>query len=341
MALGVGAAGFSLVGLKPDLGALAVGALLAGHPRSSELAKSLFGFKELMLVGFFLSIGLGGPPSIEMLLVAAGLCVVLPLKSLIIFGLVEAFGFRARTGLFTALTLSNYSEFGLIVSAIAARTGMIGPEWPLVMALALSLSFTLASPLAGLDERLYQRYGALLRRFQRRRLHALDAPIPMGQVRAVVFGMGRIGLGAYDELAREMDGLVLGVDHDPARVEELRAAGRDVILGDAMDTEFWVKLEFQPDLELVILAMPWHHGNLRTAELLESLGLTCGVTAIARHPDEVDELKSMGVCSAFNMYEQAGAGLAATAMDSMRDGECIRDDIGHVLCEDDEKKPAP
>jgi predicted Kef-type K+ transport protein len=57
-ALGVGAEGFALVGLKPDLGALFVGVLIADHPRASELSKAMFGFKELMLVGFFLSIGM-------------------------------------------------------------------------------------------------------------------------------------------------------------------------------------------------------------------------------------------------------------------------------------------
>ena len=31
------------------------------HAKASELAKALFGFKELFLVGFFLSIGLSGP----------------------------------------------------------------------------------------------------------------------------------------------------------------------------------------------------------------------------------------------------------------------------------------
>ncbi|MDF5415173.1 cation:proton antiporter, partial [Vibrio parahaemolyticus] len=41
-ALVVGAGLFELVGMKPDLGALILGMLLAGHPKASELSKSLF-----------------------------------------------------------------------------------------------------------------------------------------------------------------------------------------------------------------------------------------------------------------------------------------------------------
>ena len=59
LALG-GAEAFELVGLKGDLGALVLGVLIASHDRADELAKTMLGFKDLFLVGFFLSIGCRG-----------------------------------------------------------------------------------------------------------------------------------------------------------------------------------------------------------------------------------------------------------------------------------------
>ncbi|MEY4014969.1 MAG: hypothetical protein RLZZ290_1833, partial [Pseudomonadota bacterium] len=50
-ALALGYEAFTLVGLKGDLGALVMGVMVASHPKASELSKSLFSFKELMLVG--------------------------------------------------------------------------------------------------------------------------------------------------------------------------------------------------------------------------------------------------------------------------------------------------
>jgi predicted Kef-type K+ transport protein len=44
-----------------------LGVVIANHPKASELAKSLFSFKELMLVGFFLSVGMQGLPDVSML----------------------------------------------------------------------------------------------------------------------------------------------------------------------------------------------------------------------------------------------------------------------------------
>jgi predicted Kef-type K+ transport protein len=317
-ALGLGAELFDLVGLKPDLGALVVGVLIAGHPRASELSKALFGFKELMLVGFFLSIGMTGLPTLEMLGASVLLCLLLPLKTGIYHLIVSRFGLRARTCLFSSLTLTNFSEFGLIVTAIAAAQNMVPPEWLLIMAMTVSISFALSSPLSSFAESIYQRIGSKLRCLDREWCHPMDAPIELGWVRAVVFGMGRIGSGAYDELQQIYGNEICGVEHAPERVDANRAAGRNVVLGDASDTDFWIKLKKDINLELVVLAMPNHQGNVFAVHQLRNLGFDCMVAAIAKYPEEVQELSELGICTAYNMYEQAGAGLARQALEGCR-----------------------
>jgi Trk K+ transport system NAD-binding subunit len=91
-----------------------------------------------------------------------------------------------------------------------------------------------------------------------------------------------------------------------------------VILADACDTEFWLKLRTDEQLELVVLAMPKHHGNMYAAQQIRNLGIQCQVAAIAQYPEEVEELEAIGVCTAFNLYEQAGSGLARTALEGCR-----------------------
>jgi hypothetical protein len=307
-----------VVGLKPDLGALVVGVLIAGHSRASELSKALFGFKELMLVGFFLSIGMTGLPTLEMLLASVLLCLLLPIKTGIYYGIVSRFGLRARTSLFSSLTLTNFSEFGLIVAAIAVGQGLVAPDWLLIMAMTVSISFALSSPLSYFAEDLYQKIGSWLRPLEPERIHPQDAPIELGQVRAVIFGMGRIGTGAYDELQKTYGSAICGVEHAPDRVDFNRSQGRNVILGDALDTEFWLKLKKDIDLELVILAMPNHQGNVYAIHQLQNHGFACMVAAIAKYPEEVEELSELGICTAYNMYEQAGAGLARQALEGCK-----------------------
>ena len=81
MALVPGYALFTALGLKGDLGALIMGVLLASHPASSELARSLFHIKELLLVGFFVSIGLTGLPDLPSIGIALLMVLLLPFKA--------------------------------------------------------------------------------------------------------------------------------------------------------------------------------------------------------------------------------------------------------------------
>ena len=166
LALVLGAKGFEVVGLKADLGALFVGVLVGSHPRAKELSKSLVGLTDLLLVGFFLQIGLEGSLSIQGLLWAVLLLVALPLKSLAFFTILTRFHLRARTSFMAGLNLSTYSEFGLIVMALAVGKGWISSEWLVAMALALSFSILTMAPLT-------RRAGAARAHPRRPRLGAL------------------------------------------------------------------------------------------------------------------------------------------------------------------------
>ncbi|MGL4473702.1 MAG: cation:proton antiporter [Shewanella sp.] len=308
MALVVGAWLFESVGLKPDLGALIVGILLAGHPKSSELAKSLFYFKELFLVAFFLTIGLNGLPSVEDVGLAMILVACIPLKIALFLYLLTFFKLRSRTAVLTSFNLGNYSEFGLIVAAVATTKGWLPQQWLVIIAVALSLSFLLAAPLNSLVGLFYQKYQGKLRRLEHYPLHPEDRPISIGKAKFLVFGMGRIGSGAYDELKAKYGDGVVGIEHKHELVEYHLSVGRNVVHGDAGDTDFWDKLERNTGVELVLLAMPHHRGNLFAIEQLKQREYKGRISAIVQYHDDAESLKEAGVDSIYNLYEAAGAG---------------------------------
>ena len=140
LALG-GAEIFELSGIKDDLGALIMGVLISSHPKAKEMAKSMLGFKDLFLVGFFLSIGMSGNLSLNAIVIGLLLVPFIFVKSALFFTLMTRFKLRSRTSLLTTLNLTNYSEFGLIVAAIGVNAGWLSSEWLVVIAIALSSSF--------------------------------------------------------------------------------------------------------------------------------------------------------------------------------------------------------
>ncbi len=316
-ALAAGYEFFAAVGIKGDLGALVLGVVIANHPKAAELSKSLFSLKELMLVGFFLTVGMQGLPSWPMILTAIALVLLLPVKTFLYYAIVTRFGFRARTSLFTSLSLANFSEFGLIVSALGVAQGWLPVDWLIVVAIAVSISFAFASPFSLGSESAYQKLKRFWDRFQRGQLHPKDQILQTGDAKVLVIGMGRVGTGAYDELEAIWPEQVLGIEHVADKVNWLRQTGRQVKEGDATDTDFWAMIKANNDKDLIVLAMPSHHSNIYAAQQIRQAGLDCAVVAIAKFAEEVQELAELDVPS-FNMYSEAGSGLARHALATLK-----------------------
>jgi len=317
-ALVVGAAGFELVGLKPDLGALILGVLIADHPKASELAKSLFSFKEIFLIGFFLKIGLSGAPGPETLGIAALFVLAVPFKVALFFLLLTRFKLRARTSLLGSFSLANYSEFGLIVGAIGTANGWIANEWLVIIAIALSATFVLASPLNTAAHTIYARLADRLKAFETEGRHPDDQPIDPGNAEIAILGMGRVGTGAYDFMRAKFGDVVIGVDYDPLTIKKHQEARRKVIYGDPTDPDFWARTRSdKTKIRIMLLAMSKHSANLAAAKQIVDKKFPAILAATVRFDDEIAALKEAGAHAAYNFYAEAGTGLAEHVFEIM------------------------
>ena len=63
-------------------------------------------------------------------------------------------------------------------------------------------------------------------------------------------------------------------------------------------------------IDLVVLAMPKHGANVHAAECLHRHNFTGVVAATGVFDDEVNELRQLGLDTAFNLYNEAGSGFA-------------------------------
>ena len=314
MALAVGAAAFDAVGLKPDLGALVAGIMLSGHRRARELSDSLLGFKDLFLIGFFLSVGLAGSPPVEAWLFGAGLVLLVPLRTAAFTSLFTRFRLRARTSLHASLTLSTYSEFGLIVGSAALAAGYVAQDWVSTVAVAVAGSFIAASWANTARYAIYSRFSQALSGLERHPIADDDVVVDCGWARVVIFGMGRIGEGAYDEMVANGSTDVVGVDRDLSVVTAHREHGRSVMRGDALDFDFWERFRFHPEVQLVFATMSSQEANLECVRRIRAFLPDAHIAAIATYRDEVAELEQAGVDIARNLYEEAGQALAADAV---------------------------
>ena len=315
LSLVVGGVGFQMIGLKGEIGALVMGLLLSTHPRASELSNSLWSLKEIFLIGFFLSIGMSGLPDWNSIGFAVALGVLLPLKGILFFFLLVALRLRARTAFLTSLSLTAYSEFGLIVAAgLPAANEFLVP-----LAIAVSVSFVIAAPLNRFAHPLYERYCDKLLPFERDARLADELPKDLGDANVIVFGMGRTGSAAYELLADE--GMrPVGLDADTYKAQAHVEAGRNVIFADAEDTSFWNSVNFD-QIEAAVLAMDDIEAKLIAARTLREQGFTGTIVSHALFSDHVERIKEAGADQTYLTMREAGRSMAGHAVEAIRPEE--------------------
>ena len=308
--------------IKGDLGALIFGLLFAKHAKATEMAKSLMAFKDLFLIGFFLSIGLTALPDMAMLGMALVITLLLPVKMALFFWLFTRLSLRGRTAYLGGLVLSNYSEFGLIVGALAVSLGMLNENWLVVLAISTSLSFVLTSIVYRYSHSIYQRIKEPVKRMENDKRLKEDIYPVIADAKILVVGLGRVGIGAFSSLNKLMDNLVWGMDADRVKVQKMRDEGLNVITGDGEDVDLWENLDIR-HVELVLLALPSIEDAMNISKQLKNAGYQGKIAAIARYEDEVDALLNNGVDKVFNFFTEAGLGFAEESL-SLVNYEAVR-----------------
>ncbi|WP_372749327.1 cation:proton antiporter [Litorivivens sp.] len=307
VALG-GAGLFEAVNLKGDLGALVIGMLLNSHDKSTELYKNLIQFKDIFLIGFFLQIGFNGLPGGEMLLVAFMLGALIVLRPVVYLCLLIWLRQRARTSLLAALSLATYSEFGLIVAQLATKEGIIDSAWVTTIALALAISFFVATPLNNRARDIYARFSGKLQGWERGPRSTEESVNTLSDADIVIVGAGRVGTGAYRYLDERYPGNVVCIEENKDKVAGLMAEGINCVHGDGNDRDFW-QLASLPARKLILVSLTNHRENMGVVKLLQNERFKGQLAVVSRYADEEQEIREAG-CITFNLYAEAGHGFA-------------------------------
>ncbi|WP_158968916.1 cation:proton antiporter family protein [Paraglaciecola sp. L3A3] len=304
---------FELVGIKGDLGALIIGMFVATHNKSTELSKSLMNFKDLFLIGFFLTIGLSQLPNLQLTLSALILCLFIPIKFMLFFKLFTALKLRARTSYLASLVLSNYSEFGLIVVALLVSLGWLTADWLVILAMAVSFSFVLTSFVYKTSHNQYNHLKSRLRVFEHATILPEDMHCQPINAEVIVIGLGRVGKGAYTSLHSIIGNKVWGMDADPVRIKMLKEMGLQVMTGDGEDVDLWQNMDLT-NIKLVLLALPSTDDICNITEQLQHANYKGKIAAIARYEDEIEPLLKAGADKVFNFFTEAGTGFAEESL---------------------------
>lgn len=309
---------FELAGLSGSLGSLVAGILLSSHPISERLSKALISIRELLLVAFFIQIGLGGLPSAGGYIIAAIMVLFLVFKATIFIWILKRNGLSLRTSALASLTLSNYSEFGLIVMAAATQQDILPEEWTSIMAVAVAGSFIASSLMVPHEDKLVSFLQKFVPETPEDRLVPEEAKVIIDNADALIMGMGRVGVGVYGRLVNEYGMNVFGVDFDEDRIAELREQGYQVIPGDVTDPELWHHIELEKKPALYVLALSEHAETYAMIQNIRKQDTEAVVATTIKVQRFKGPLLNVGADMAVYLYDGAGEELADRAVEALR-----------------------
>ncbi|MEO0491248.1 MAG: cation:proton antiporter family protein, partial [Cyanobacteria bacterium J06659_2] len=256
------ASGADLLGFSKEMGAFLAGVAIASTSYRVPISTRLTTLRDFLLLFFFINLGvhidvhtLG-----SQVLPAVVLSVfVLVGKPVMVLGLMGRMGYRKYTSALTGLSLSQISEFSLILATLGVSLGHIDEEVVGLITLIGLITMAVSTYLILDSHWLYAKLAPGLS-FCERAIASLNHkempahPLDVPPVEVIVFGLGRYGGRLIQNLQRS--GVeVFGVDFDPESVVQWRHKGFRTLYGDADDPELPGLLPLE-DAKWIVSTLP-------------------------------------------------------------------------------------
>jgi Kef-type K+ transport system membrane component KefB len=296
-AVGV-AALFYYLGLGIELGAFVAGIALASSPLRVEMSKQLYNLRDVLLVFFFVYLGMG----LDLASAITQLPVALVLSIFILIGvpllvtlLMALLGYRHQIGFKTGVVLGQISEISLILAGLAYGFGFIAPST--VGAITMTALITMAgstyamryvTPFYGLFKNFLQR---IPQRANKDREDLDLASFPAADT--VVLGLGRYGMRVAKGMALAGKN-VLGIDFEASRARREPEENLQFAFGDVEDPDLVEKLDLN-QLERVVSTVPFTEPNLKLARALRSRGFAGTFAAMYHYGDDIEQYEKAGI----------------------------------------------
>jgi monovalent cation:H+ antiporter-2, CPA2 family len=268
-------------GLSTALGAFIAGLMVADTEYRHQVSADVAPFRGLLLGFFFMTVGMTVDVGFAIRHVGAvvGIAIgLLLLKALLLLVLAAGLGFARRLAAELAGLLAQGSEFGFVLLALAAGSGLLADAAVQMLTIAIALSMAVTAVAATLARGILNR----LEGEASASLQELAAETGAARNHVVVVGFGQVGMA----LTRHLVGLqipVLALDYDPRRVRASRERHLPVYFGNATRPDV-LRAAHVGQSRLVVVALPSLVIGERVVTVLRSLFPR--LRLLARAPDD-------------------------------------------------------
>ncbi len=224
----------SVLGLSSAMGAFIAGILIAETEYRNRIEDSIQPFQGLFLGLFFLSVGMS--IDIEFIkakfktVILAALLLIF-IKAFIIFILCKMFRLRWGATIYSALLLSQGSEFAFILFNIAANKGILDERVAEFMLMAVALSMGITPLIARIGSKIEDTIDSKIELDHNQEFKGISDL----NDHVIVAGFGRVGRIVAYMLHKEQIGCI-AIESNSRIVKKARKQGLPVFQGEVSDT---------------------------------------------------------------------------------------------------------
>ncbi|MCK5630743.1 MAG: cation:proton antiporter [Nanoarchaeota archaeon] len=263
------------------IGAFIAGVALANLPYNYEIIGKVMSLKDFFATIFFVSIGMsisfGAVANILVPLICFLLLIIL-FKPLLCMVIITMMGYKKRPAFLSSISLSQISEFALILAAQGMIIGHIHQDiYTLTVMLAL-ITMGLTSYYINFDNQLYLMLKKKLKIFEKilphKKFH-FEYMAEKPKYDIVLCGHNRVGFSIYKTI-KKMKKSILIIDFNPEVIRDLMERKISCLYGDIGDMEILERINFK-DAKMIISTIPDKHDNvllLKTIKKSDSKAIT-------------------------------------------------------------------
>ncbi len=278
------------------IGAFIAGLSLANLPYSIDIIGRVRPLKDFFATIFFVALGMQLTlPSSWFVLKALAifLFIIFILKPFIIFLITLLFGYGSRVSFLSGISLSQISEFSLILIALPTVILDISPDVFSMVIFMTLFTMALSAYFIKYDETLYLWFSPLLKWldtvFKKRQKLEYQSE---NKKEVMLIGIHRMGSIFYHKLSRLTSNMVV-IDHNPEVIKELIKRRISCIYGDIANREIMEKVNMKA-LKYIISTVPHEEDSIFLINYAKLLNPKIKIFVTANHLHEAFKLYHAG-----------------------------------------------
>ncbi|MEK7185763.1 MAG: cation:proton antiporter [Patescibacteria group bacterium] len=289
------AALFHILGFSIEIGALIAGIMLSLTPFSYEIESRLKPLRDFFIVLFFVLLG-------SQMVIGNIFTMIIPTIVLSFFVLVgrpiivmiamNLLGYKRRTGFMTGVTVTQISEFSLILVALALSLGYISKDILSLITLVALITITLSTYLIIHSGKTYGKLEKLLSIFEIRKPNDREINTDSERYEIIMFGYDKAGqdfLKSFEKLDKKF----LVIDFNPDSIKKLKSENIPYRFGDAQDVEFLSELNLSKT-KMCVSTIPDFKTNMLLTNQIRTESPNAIILVLSRDMDETEELYRAG-----------------------------------------------